>query len=145
MSDSWEEEPQGHDWKFDRYTKTYYCTRCNLQNSNGADGSIVLEDASEMDNDADTLIVGYWNKDDIKFILNITLVLHTPESDGNDQILISGVKFKYSKEGSYVTFSRAEVEVLAKRLGYTPDQYDIRISFVPVGFESDLDYAITFN
>ena len=40
---------------------------------------------------------------------------------------------------------QAEVEALARKLGYNPDQYDIRISFVPVGFESDLDYAITFN
>jgi hypothetical protein len=130
----------GHFWEYDNELKLYVCYECGLKNANGADGKIILEDCSYMDGDADTLTVGYCNRGDIEFITSITIIL----SDGS-QVLIEGIEFTYSEVGRYVTFSRSAVVAKATALGHRAGSYEIRISFIPVGAGTDLDYAITFE
>ena len=130
----------GHFWEYDSYLGLYVCYECGLKNTNGADGDIILEDCSYMDGDADTLTVGYCNRGGIEFITSITIIL----SDGSE-VLIEGIEFTYSTEGRYVTFSRSAVVAKATALGHRAGSYEIRISFIPVGAGTDLDYAITFE
>ena len=140
-------DPHGHDFIWDHTLEMYRCLECGIKNINGANGSIILEDASDMDNDADTLIVGYYNPKEIEYLLNISLILKNPENPEQDEYLIAGYdfNFKYLPDGRYVSFSKSEVEEVARLLGYEPDEYNIRLSFVPVNFYDDLDYAITFE
>ena len=100
-----------------------------------------------MDSDPDTLIVGYYNQKDIEYVLNISIILKNPENPEQDEYFIAGYdfNFKYLPDGRYVSFSKSEVEEVAKLLGFEPDEYNIRLSFVPVNYGDDLDYAITFE
>lgn len=138
-------EPHGHDFIWNHELEMYECYKCGIKNTNGANGSITLEDASDMDSDADTLIVGYYNPKDIEYVLNVTLILKNPANPDEDEILVLGVDFEELPYGRYVSISKSQVEKLAKELGYEPSEYNIRLSFVPVNFYDDLDYAITFE
>lgn len=137
--------PSCHKWNYNPDTQMYECYDCGLKNVNGSSGAIVLEDASDMDSDSDTLIVGYYNRGNIEYILNVTLILNEPLEDGNDQILVEGVDISYLSNGRYVVILQSNVEALALELGYEAGQYNIRLSFVPVNYYDDLDYAITFE
>lgn len=145
QGEPYETSPYCHSWMYDYNNQIYECRHCGLKNINGASGAIVLEDASDMDSDSDTLIVGYYNRQNIEYILNVTLILKEPLEDGNDQILVEGVNISYLPNGRYVSFSQSEVEALARELGYEVGEYNIRLSFVPTEYYDELDYAITFE
>lgn len=145
-SDSnWMDYPNGHHYVYNAALDMFECKTCGIKNVNGADGAIILEDASDIDDDPDTLIVGYYNPKEIEYTLNITLIMKNPENSEFDQYLIVGVEIDKLPYGRYVSFSKSEVEELAKTLDLDPSEYNIRLSFVPVNYEDDLDYAITFE
>ena len=139
--------PYGHFFIWNSTLEMYECSECGIKNINGANGSIILEDASDIDADADTLIVGYYNPKDIEYVLNISLILKNPGDLYDEEMFIAGYdfNFNYLPDGRYVSFSKLEVEEVAKLLGFEPDEYNIRLSFVPVNYGDDLDYAITFE
>ncbi len=143
----YETDPICHDWTWYDYEGCYVCVYCGLKNANGASGSIVLEDASDLDDDDDTYIVGYFYRmgDKFEVIYAITLI----DEYGNELCFIDlekhGITISPWGNGNYITFSKSAVIAAAKAEGYTEDQFDIRISFVPVGWENGLDYAITFE
>ncbi len=137
--------PHGHDFIWNHALEMYECLECGIKNTNGANGSIILEDASSIDSNPDTLIVGYFNPREIEYVLNVTLILKNPANPNEDEILVLGVDFEDLPYGRYVSISKTQVEKLAKELGYEPSEYNIRLSFVPVNLYDDLDYAITFE
>ena len=147
-SSTYDIDPICHDWIWYIDGECYACRICGLKNANGASGGIVLEDASDLDDDDDTYIVGYYYRDfgdKFEIVYAITLV----DEYGNELAFIDldehGIIIAPWGTGRYITFSKSAVMNAAKKLGYTEDQYDIRISFVPVGWENDLDYAVTFE
>ena len=144
---SYEIEPICHEWIWYDIDGGYVCRICGLKNANGASGQIVLEDASDLDGDDDTYIVGYYYRDfgdKFEIIYAITLIT----ADGEEiyiDLEANGIAIMPWGDGRYITFSKSAVMAVAANMGYPEGQYDIRISFVPVGWESDLDYAVTFE
>lgn len=139
--------PKGHNWEYSEDACEYVCTRCDLHNINGANGNVTLEDCSDVTSNTDDIVIGYWNPYGYKYQLYVSLMIkdeYLTENEDN-QVVLNNVTFTYLEEGSYVTFSRAQVENLATDLGYSKDMYDIRLSFVPVTYDLDLDYAITIT
>lgn len=146
----YEIEPICHEWTWYDIESGcgYVCVRCGLKNANGASGEIVLEDASHLDGDDDTYIVGYYYRDGFGDKIDIIYAITLITADGEEIYIdldASGIAITPWGNGRYITFSKSAVMAVAANLGYTEDQYDIRISFVPAGWETDLDYAITFE
>lgn len=137
--------PDGHCWEYDETLGIYVCKECGLKNATGTDGLIILEDCTTKD--SDTLTVGYYvsKYHDSEYVLTISLILKTPNDDGNNEIFVSFDNFNYATEGRFVSFSKAEIQKLAKEMGYSEDSYNIRLSFVPTVSYETLDYGITFE
>ncbi len=141
-------EPYCHEWTWYWKDECYVCIRCGLKNANGASGAIVLEDASDLDGDDDTYIIGYYFRDfgdKYEFLYAITLVNEWGEELAFIDLEEFGIEITPWGDGNYITFSKSAVINAAKQLGFSEDQYDIRLSFVPIGWYDDLDYAITFE
>ena len=139
--------PLGHSWIM-LPNGLYFCQRCALQNVNGADGSIVMEDLTDKLGGGENYVIGYFMDTYASFTPMVSIILHTPLEDGTDQLVlfIEESAFTYY-DGSFVGLSIpiAIVEEAAREIGFEPDQYDARISFVPDGADSSFDYAITFG
>ena len=148
--DTYSDYPNGHNWWWDSEKQIYYCSDCGLENTNGADGSIVLEDLTTAD-DTD-YVVGYWNSADVIFTTYLSVILEDAGEDVDDQLLLSDIEIRYLTEETdgvcAVAFDQATtLEAAATAVanaGYT-GSYAIRISFVPANSDTTLDYSITFD
>ncbi len=136
--------PYGHSWNYvcDGY---YYCSRCGLENINGADGSVIFEDYTSEYGNGENYVVGYYSRTWVSFLYNVSLILKTPLENGDDMIILPEIVISECTDIRGVWFSKSEVAAAAEALGYTSDMYDIRLAFVPVGADGTLDYAITFT
>lgn len=65
-------------------------------------------------------------------------------ADGNDEIILDAVEFIELDGVRAIAFSKSAVAALASALGYSPEDYDVRFTLVPVGSDGSFDYAITF-
>ena len=128
----------GHDWVEDG--DGYSCSRCGLENANGADGSVIMEDLSEEYGNGENYIVGYYVKNNVQFGTYIALVVPGQE----DEVIISDGSIEISEMDGVraYAFSKAEVEAWAESNGYT--DYAVKFVFVPEGSDGSFDYAITF-
>ena len=99
-------------------------------------------------------VVGYWNRGDIEFMPTISVILDDAE-EGSDVLYLEGVDFGYLNkvEGDVntitaITFNAAAVEAMAaqavENANYT-GSYAIRITFLPINYDDELEYAITFD
>ena len=141
-------EPYGHSWVWSTNKQTYMCSRCGLENSNAASGSIVMEDMST-DND---YVIGYWKRTEDSFNPYVSLVLYDAQEGQNDELVLTGIDFTYLTEEEdgvcALRFSKAavaEAAAAAIRAAQYTGSYAVRISFVPVNGDATLDYAITFD
>ena len=141
---TFEISPKQHNFEYDYSLGQYYCIECGLHNLNGANGNVTLEDCSDITDDTDDIVIGYWNPYGYQYQLYVSLMLKDDNIEDN-QIVLEGIEFETLTEGRYVAFSRSEVIEIAKELGYTEDMFDIRLSFVPVTHGLDLDYSITIT
>ena len=140
----------GHSWYWDTEKQIYYCGTCGIENANGADGDIVLEDLTTAE-DTD-YVVGYWNSADVIFTTYLSVILEDAGEDVDDQLLLSDIEIRYLTEETdgvcAVAFDQATaLEAAATAVanaGYT-GSYAIRISFVPANSDTTLDYSITFD
>ena len=146
--------PYDHYWYWDSERQIYYCDRCDLENANGASGSIVMEDMTDTYGNGENYVIGYWNRGEIEFMPTISVILDDAE-EGSDELYLEGIEFDYltKVEGDVntitaVTFNAATVDALAAQAvsnaGYT-GSYAIRITFLPINYEDELEYAITFD
>lgn len=139
--------PKGHQWEYNDTYGDYECINCHLLNMNGADGNVVLEDLSNIDNNEDTLIVGYWNMHGYKYDLYVSIMVMN-EYGEQEQIVLENIEITDKYLGkNYIMFKLSDVQTAVNDLnmGLTDDMYDIRLSFVPFTFGLDLDYAITLT
>ena len=136
----------------------YVCTECKMESANGVNGLISLEECDDVVSDQDLVVVGYYMHSDIfgnsldydeqvkfseYFSLSITLI---NKYNSDEQILVEGVEaFRLNAQGNYVAFSRAEVLRAMEEMGCSLSDYDVRLSFVPMGGGYYLDYGITFT
>ncbi len=137
--------PYGHSWNYGS-ADYYYCGRCGLENTNGADGDIIFEDLTEQYGDGEYYVAGYWARNNVQFIYNVSLMLYTPLEDGNDQIILMDFEVIELSDGvRALAISKSAVIAAAAELGYEEGTYDVRLSFVPFGADERHDYAITFT
>lgn len=142
-------EPKCHNW-YATGTGTYRCSFCDLESTQGASGVIVMEDLSGHYHEGYSYIVGYWNRENLDFVPNVSVVLDdVAEGEDNlienldvavNDLMIEDVVAKYIDKATAI----AAAEAAMADAGYTGN-YAIRITFVPVNYSDDLDYAITFD
>ena len=136
----------GHLWKPDGETGAYRCIRCGLTNENGADGAIILQDLTGMYGNGENYVIGYHQDDSTQYIQSISLVLHTPNEAGEDEIFLPEVTAWFREKLPCAWYiSKADVQAAAEALGYSSEDYDVRMTFVPFGGDGTLDYAITLT
>jgi hypothetical protein len=140
--------PIQHSW-YQISDDHYFCTICGLENANGANGDIVIEDLTSQYGNGTHYVLGYYNKQpdgmEVEFSYYVSLILHQPLEDGNDEVILMEANVEFLDGIKAIKFSREEVEALALAYGFTPDQYYIRFSFVPFGADGSYDYGITFT
>lgn len=135
----WTSTPLDHSW-VQVTSDWYYCSRCGLENANGASGSVIMEDLTDAYGNGENYVVGYYSKTGVRFTYFVTLVF----ANGDD-VVLEGVKFEELTSPRAIAFSIADVKALAEQLGYTDSTaYDVKISFVPYGSDGSFDYAVTF-
>ena len=145
-AERFDEEPRGHYWEYDYVLECYKCYWCGMTNSNGADGSIVLEDFS----DDDFYIIGYWAKNSQPFDPYAAVVKYNTASGEEEVVLLNGIDFTYMTEELdnivAVSADKAQVDASVRAaLGDYTGSYALRIIFVPADDQGIMDYAITFD
>ncbi len=140
---STEEIRPEHSW-YQVDTNFYYCTRCGLENVNGASGSITMEDLTAQYGGGENYVIGYWVDTGVQFGQYVALYLRNP-AEGQDPEVLIDVTFIQLDEVCAIAFSKAEVLAAAESLGLTADTYDVRFVFVPEYADGSFDYAITLT
>ena len=156
----WGEEyvaPLGHNWVLIE-DGLYYCRNCGLQNINGANGDIVMEDLTEKYGNGEAYVIGYWKNTTVSFTPYVIIYLYKPVEIGDFieeafLLYLTDDQFHFVDDeyvGLYVTLAdiQAAVEMLCADYGvevFTPDMYAVSISFVPDGADDNFDYAIVFD
>jgi len=156
----WDDQPVspiGHNWVL-LFDNLYYCRNCGLQNINGANGDIVMEDLTEKYGNGEAYVIGYWKNTTVRFTPYVMIYLNEPmEIDGFIEeaflLFLMDDQFHFVEDeyvGLYVTVAdiQAAVEMLCQDYGidtFTPDMYAVSISFVPDGADDNFDYAIVFD
>ncbi len=144
ISENNRHSPYDHSW--DRIFDSFYvCTRCGIENVNGASGDIVMEDMTALLGNGEYYVAGYWARNQVQFTYYVSLILRTPMEDGNDEVVLFEVEVLELENARALAFSKAAVLAAAEALGYSADEYDVRVSFVPVGADGSFDYAVTFT
>lgn len=148
--DIYDTYPNEHWWTdYDEETGMYTCEYCGLQNTNGADGTIVVEDLTEAYGEGTDFVVGYWNRSEVQFVYNLSVMLGE-EYD----IVLDGITFTELTRDvdgiTAITFNQQaakEAAIAALEAAGCTDTtgYELRFAFVPLSSDSDFDYAITFT
>lgn len=142
--------PDCHNWNWNYDLQTHECTRCGLQNINGADGSIVVEDMSQQYGENTNYVIGYWIRTDVEFTVYASVILDDRTED--NELILEFNDFTHLNRDSdgicALSASQAAVQAAAEaalaQAGYS-GSYAIRITFVPINGDGTLDYAITFD
>lgn len=146
------EEVQDVDYYFEGHNYVNgVCQICGLENSNGFNGRVILEDlsyTSETD-----YVIGYYNREGDAYSLQFSLI--NPDSDeyGADyEVILPDVYYtdsnqdveelKFYRSGK-ISFSVAQIADYAANEGLK--NYLIRVYFVSERYGSTLDYAITID
>ena len=136
--------PYDHSW-YCVSQNFYICTRCGIENINGASGDIVMEDLTDKYGNGENYVAGYWARNSVQFVYYVSLWLYEPMEDGNDQIVLDGIEIFELDNVRALAFSKSAVIAAAEALGYFEGEYDVSISFVPVGSDGSYDYSVIFD
>lgn len=139
-------EPNGHYWYYDDSLGCYRCSSCDLKNSNGADGNIVMEDLS----DEEFYIVGYWVREEMAFDPRAAVVKYNTESGEEEVILLDGIDYTTMTKAvdgiNAISMDKAQVDAaVAAQLDGYEGGYAVRVIFVPSNDQSIMDYALIFD
>ncbi len=142
--------PTMHSFQWDDEKGKYVCADCQLESVRDFSGSIAMEDLT-VASDADYTI-GYWNRDEIEVMPRVSVILYDVSADENDELVLTGIEFTeltLDQLGSKgLSFNKAATQTAADQAiadaGYS-GSYGIRISFIPLETQDELDYAITFD
>ena len=144
------QSPTMHNFWWDENKLKYVCSDCGLESVRNYSGSIAMEDMTDA-NGAD-YVIGYWNRDEIAFMPTVSVMLYDVNADELDELVLVGIEFTFytaDNDGfTGLSFNKAAVQDAADQAiaeaGYS-GSYGIRISFVPMDAQDELDYAITFD
>ena len=132
----------GHQWV--PFGDSYVCNACGLENVNGADGEVVLEDLTWRYGKDGNYVVGYYSKEYISFIYSVSLLVKGADGEFEEKFL-DDIEIGDHATLRAKVFSIEAVKAAAAELGYDSDDYLIRFAFVPLGADGSFDYAITFE
>ena len=104
----------------------------------------IFEDSTSESN-PDNIVIEYYAHEGIEFLINISIILNNVSDGENDQVVIEDVEYELNEDERYVSFSKNAVVEAATLLGYEEGTYSIRLTFVPLYLDSDLDYSITIE
>ena len=146
ISETYDQEPNGHSWWYDDSLGCYRCYNCDLENSNGADGNIVMEDLS----DEEFYIAGYWVREEMTFDPRVAVVKYNTASGEEEVVLLDGIDFTYMtrEDGGIngISMDKAQVDaIVAEQIADYAGGYAVRIIFVPSNDQTIMDYALTFD
>jgi len=144
------EEPRAHSsWSsvYDEETGEfmyYQCDTCGLKNANGASGEIVLEDMTEAYGNGESYVVGYWNRTEKEFLVQVSLILKNA-SEGQDNEVFLELEATERTDIRAYQVNIAELEAAAAEAGYEAGTYYVQVTFVPFGADGSYDYSITIE
>ena len=140
-------EPTGHYWTPNENGSGFTCDRCGLENSNGADGTIIFEDLTGTYGNGVEYVIGYHNYSDSPFTVYVSAVRNAGTEDEAEEILegIEPTFRDFETDGvDAVCFSKQAVADAANA-AFPDGDFCIRITFVPADGDGTLDYAITLS
>jgi hypothetical protein len=144
-----EEAAYDHNWQ-QVEEKLWICVRCGMQNANGASGEVILEDMTGLYGNNEYYVGGYKSYNYVEYGWYVALYLlngKTVEIDGEavDIVELYEIEVTERDDVRAVMFSIAAVKEAAEALGLSPEDYEVRLSFVPYGADDADDYGITFD
>jgi len=144
-----EEPAYDHDWQ--RVEENLWiCSRCGMQNANGASGDVILEDLTGLYGNNEYYVAGYKSNNYVEYGWYVALYLLngvTVEIDGEALGIVELYEIEVTERDDVraVQFSIEAVKAAAEALGLSPENYEVRLSFVPYGADDADDYGITFD
>ena len=146
---SQKEDAYDHNWQ-QVEEKLWICVRCGMQNANGASGEVILEDMTGLYGNNEYYVAGYKSYNYVEYGWYVALYLlngKTVEIDGEavDIVELYEIEVTERDDVRAVMFSIAAVKEAAEALGLSPEDYEVRLSFVPYGADDADDYGITFD
>ena len=145
---TWTHSPYGH--SYDKQDDgSYICSRCELVNFVGYDGSAVLEDLTWKEGNGDSYVIGYYLYSDVPYDIYVSLIIDDGTEFGEEYLLNSFIKV--NDTGSMIFVSIDDVIAAINTVNeiegteYSICTNMIRISLVPETDEYDCDYAITLD
>ena len=136
--------PYDHSWRFVT-TNFYICTRCGIDNINGASGDVVMEDLTAECGNGENYVAGYWARNNVQFTYYVSIWLHEYDEWEDPQIVLFDIEVFALDDVRALAFSKSAVIAAAEALGYAEGEYDVAISFVPVGADGSYDYSVIFT
>ena len=136
--------PYDHNWRLVT-TNFYMCTRCGIDNINGASGDIVMEDLTNKYGNGENYVAGYWARNNVQFVYYVSIWLHEYDELEDPQIVLFDIEVFELDDVRALAFSKSAVIAAADALGYAEGTYDVAISFVPVGADGSYDYSVIFS
>jgi hypothetical protein len=99
--DAYELSPNGHSWTYVDEKIGHICVRCGLQNANGADGKVVIEDLTVQYGNGENYVAGYYDASGVGFTHFVSLIL----ADG-EEVVLEGVEIWHLDGINAYAFSR---------------------------------------
>jgi len=149
---TWNYGAFGHNYHYvgskDDETSIYRCSRCELENFTGYDGTIVLEDLTWKLGEGENYAIGYYVSNSSSYSIYVEVMLG--DGPDADSVLLNDY-IEMTDTGSvlYVNIEslKSAIANMAAALGeeFSICTNMVRISFVPDYNEYDFDYAITLD
>ena len=134
----------GHNWGY--CDGKYICNVCGLENANGADGAVMLEDLTRKYGNGENYVLGYCKREyDASFTYSATIMEFGENGEIVNETVFADAVFTELVEVRAIALSKASVKAFAESIGLEEGKYLLRINFVRVGGWDGLDYAVTFT
>lgn len=136
---SWETSVDAYGHSYYSYANgSYTCERCGLTNFTGYDGNIQLEDLTARLGNGEYYVIGYDSWSGYEYMVVLSLVV-----EGLDEPIFLDTYVDVQESLIYISLADVKAEV--ESLGYSICSESLRVSFLPVDVEGQIDYAITLD
>ena len=146
-TDVYYEDPTGHSWVPNENGDGYICDTCGLENSNGADGTIIFEDLTGSEGNGVQYVIGYWNYGEGNFTVYVSAVRNAG-TEQEQEVILEGITptFRdHETDGLNAVCFDKQAVANAAYAAFPEGDFRIRITFVPADGDGTLDYAITLS
>ena len=134
----------GHRYNYDKESGLYVCYVCGLESETGKNGDVIFADYTLTEGNGEAkYIVGYRNHFGDDYTWRVSLIIELEGEDDYDQVILPDIQPE--EVGDYRLVLDAEAIAKAAKEYADDCEYMVRITFVPTGKESMLDFAITLD